>query len=182
MKKEIKSYEELTKCHLRPYTAIYGEKFISGIIKVSENGEFVQLQYDMQNYYYESFLGDSKKYWIKEFEKPNHIKKIKNIIVDLEDWKPKFGEVVYVSDSEEMIKTTNNTAVFLFKHNNVFHCSSKIHNDVFFNQTREPYKVIAWKYIRKLEEPKLELNFEEARQIIADAKGVKAENINLKIK
>ena len=44
------------------------------------------------------------------------------------------------------------------------------------------YTVYKYKYIRPIEETKLELNFEEAMQIIADAKGVKAENVNLKIK
>jgi len=184
MKKEIKSYEELLKCDGMKFEATYKGETTKGIIFVDSNKDVFCLQND---FYGSRPIDDTwercgyEGSWVQfkhlAYGYTDCKTTFKNIFVEVEEeWNPKFGEVVEVSNNDRSyIKS-----IYLFENVGYFYCILPSHEIQFtkgWNIT-----AVAYKYIRQIEETKLELNWEEARQIIADAKGVKAENINLKIK
>lgn len=187
MKKEIKSYEELTKCHLKHFTAIFDGKLINGIIHVNESENCIKLQYDMDRFDCDSFIHINKSEWDKVLnnKKKYSLATLRKIIVDFEEWHPKFGEVVECSDEQDYFDEFRRN-IFLFKKDGVFHVLDREKDAIkSFNSVEtddQGYTVYKYKFIRPIEEPKLELNWEEAIQIIADAKCIKSENVNLKIK
>jgi len=190
MKKEIKSYEELLKCNLKPFEATHQGCEVKGIIFVDSNKDVFCLQ--------DKFDGSRpvdeiwKKYgyacaWVQFCHLAYNVTKsdttFKNIIVEIDDWQPKFGELVLSYDSECWEDWYPH--IFLFEKNGVYHCVSENENDVKgFNSSniQDEYRVFKFRYVKQIEEPKpIEISLEEAKEIIAKEKGIKAEQVNFKI-
>lgn len=171
MKKEIKSYEELLKCDGMKFEAEYEGKKLSGIVCCRSN--YIKLRYDLENDW-ESYVLMGKDYCEVYFP-------VFNIIVeDTEEWIPKLGECVFVGDCEDDFKSKM-IGYFLFEKNGLFHVVLKLHIGTFHSLgTSTGYMVYKYKFIKKYEQPKIELNIDEARKIIAENKGVNPENVTIK--
>lgn len=170
MKKEIKSYEELSKCHLKPFEAEFCGSSLKGVIVVSKNGDMVKLYGDA--FYREGCKND----WDYALDR----KIIQNIIVEVEEqWQPKFGELVEVSNGNEKWYQR----VFVGEYAGKTHCIHEKDERFFETDICESYRVLQWDFIRKIEQPKnIEISLEEAKNIIAKEKGIKAEQVNLNFK
>ena len=186
MKKKIKTYEELAKCHLKPFEATHQGCEVKGIVFVDSNKDVFCLQ--------DKFDGSRpvdgiwKKYgyayaWVQfchlAFNATKSNNTFKNIIVEVDEWQPKFGELVEVSNGNEKWYQR----IFVGEYAGNIHCIHE--NDVSFfeKDTCESYRVLQWAFIRKIEEPKnIEISLEEAKEIIAKEKGIKAEQVNLNFK
>lgn len=167
MKKEIKSYEELAKCDGMKFEAEYDGKKLSGIVCCRSN--YIKLRYDLDNDW-ESYVLMGKDYCEVYFP-------VFNIIVeDTEEWIPKFGEVVEVSNGKEKWFKR----IFIGEYDGVVHCVKEGDESYFKKYTLNGYNVLQWGNIRRYEEPKIEINIEEAKRIIAGNKGVNPENLTIK--
>lgn len=169
MKKEIKSYEELAKHHLKYFTAIFNGEIIDGTVLVYD--DFINLHYKQKNM-------DGIIHLIHIEPSDVIIKSsISNLCIEVEEeWKPKFGEVVEVSNGKgKWFKR-----IFIGEYDGVVHCVKEGDESYFKKYTLNGYHVLQWGNIRRYEEPKIEINIEEAKRIIAGNKGVNPENVTIK--
>ncbi len=153
MKKEIKTYEELLKCHLKPFEAEFNGEKIFGTIKIDELGMRFELTEESKvkvGLY--AFTG--LKRWLESnfnnFRLSNFLYNIK-----VDDWQPKFGEVVIAyNDEEDEIKQKH---IFLFKKDNLYHCVRSSYQSVDYyhrNDVNFSYDVRVFNFIKQIEEPK----------------------------
>lgn len=173
MKKEIKSYEELAKHHLKYFTAIFNGEIIDGTVLVYD--DFINLHYKQKNM-------DGIIHLIHIEPSDVIIKSsISNLCIEVEEeWMPKLGECVFVGDCEDDFKSKM-IGYFLFEKNGLFHVVLKSNIGTFHSLgTSTGYMVYKYKFIKKYEQPKIELNIDEARKIIAANKGVRPENVTIK--
>jgi len=185
MKKEIKSYEELLKCDGMKFEATYKGETTKGIIFVDSNKDVFCLQND---FYGSRPIDDTwercgyEGSWVQfkhlAYGYTDCKTTFKNIFVEVEEeWNPKFGEVVEVSNGKgKWFKR-----IFIGEYDGVFHCIKEGDESYFKKDTLNGYNVLQWGNIRRYEEPKIELNIDEARKIIAENKGVKPENVTIKV-
>ena len=186
MKKEIKTYEELLKCHLKPFEAEHQGCEVKGIIFVDSNKDVFCLQdkFDGSRPNDGSWKKCGYAYsWVQFFHLACSSTKINNtfkkIIVEVDEWQPKFGELVEVSNGNEKWYQR----VFVGEYAGNIHCIHEKDVDLFKLNLCDYYRVLQWTFIRKIEEPKpIEISLEEAKEIIAKEKGIKAEQVNLNFK
>ena len=191
MKKEIKTYEELLKCDGMKFEATYQGKKTQGLIYVDSNEDVFCLQNDFDG---SKPVDDWEKHgyrfsWVqfkhKRYNFNDVISTFENIIVE-EEWTPKFGELVYVSDINDSFDR-NRKNIFLFEKDGLFHVLDRSKNSVkSFNSSDvedSGYTVYKYKYVKQIEEPKpIEITLDEAKKIIAESKNVSVEQINLNFK
>ena len=186
MKKEIKTYEELLKCHLKPFEATHNGKTVKGVVFVDSNEDVFCLQdeFDGSRPNDESWKKCGYAYsWVQFCHRAYNITEIgntfKNIIVESDEWQPKFGELVEVSNGNEKWYKR----IFVGEYAGKTHCTHEEDVKFFEADTWESYRVLQWNFIRQIEEPKnIEISLEEAKEIIAKEKGIKAEQVNLNFK
>ena len=187
MKKEIKTYEELLKCHLKPFEAKHNKTDVEGVVFVDTNKNIFLLQNKIEGYIPkdDDYLKCGYKYSWQIYDKHGALVSIVlyDIILDVE-WQPKFGELVNAYDSESDFDCSPH--IFLFEKNGVYHCVAANENAVKnFNSSniQHEYMVFKYKFVKQIEEPKnIEISLEEAKEIIAKEKGIKAEQVNLNFK
>ena len=181
MKKIIQNltYEELLASHLKPFEAEIDGCRTKGIVFV-ENKKIFLVQNSVQgntpcndnwkNYGYKyswCYLSGTRKSELVE-----------NLSIEIEEeWKPKLGELVEVSqESNNWVQR-----IFLFEKNNLYLCVH-IDYETDFNENKN-YVSCFWKHIRKIEEPKtIEISLDEAKKIIAESKNTTPDKINLNFK
>ena len=87
-----------------------------------------------------------------------------------------------------MVKVSNNDRtwykrIFVGEYAGKTHCIHEEDERFFEADICESYRVLQWNFIRQIEEPKnIEISLEEAKEIIAKEKGIKAEQVNLNFK
>ena len=181
MKKEIKSYEELLKCHLKPFEAEFNGEKIFGTIKIDELGMRFELTEESKVKVGLSAFTGFKRWIESNFYNFRLSNFLYNIIVEVDKWQPKFGELVLSYDSESGVDACPN--IFLFEKNGVYHCVSDHGQDIKeFNSSEiyNEYSVFKFRFVKQIEQPKnIEISLEEAKEIIAKEKGVNVEQVNL---
>lgn len=185
MKKELKTKQDYLDAHLKEFEAIQEDQKVKGIIFVEDNNVFLL---NNEHGLYEPTNKSWKKYGYKYshqrlvFEGTTSFFHSLTIEVE-EEWKPKFGELVYVSDKNDYWGK-NRKNIFLFEKDGLFHVLDRSKNSVkSFNSLDvedDGYTVYKYKYVKQIESPKpIEITLEEAKSIIAKEKGVNVEQINL---
>ncbi len=177
MKKEIKTYEELLKCNLKPFEAEFNDEKIFGTIKIDELGMRFELTEESKVKVGLSAFTGSKRWIESNFYNFRLSNFLYNILV--EEWQPKFGELVEVSNGNEKWYQR----IFVGEYAGNIHCIHDKDVDLFKLNLCESYRVLQWNFIRKIEEPKtIEISIEEAKEIIAKEKGITIEQVNLNFK
>ena len=173
MKKELKTKQDYLDAHLKEFEAIVGVEKVKGIIFVEDNNVFLlQNKKDgiqpMFNYWKEY----GYKYSHQRLVFDNTSTYFHSLTIEVEEeWKPQFGELVFIPKIEE-------NRIFLFEKDGMYACVA-YGNDEHFKKNHN-FEVSFWEAIHKIEEPKLiEITLEEAKSIIAKEKSVKVEQINL---
>ena len=100
MKKEIKTYEELLKCHLKPFEAEFNGEKIFGTIKIDELGMRFELTEESKVKVGLSAFSGLKRWIESNFYNFRLSNFLYNILV--EEWQPKFGELVKVSNNDRI--------------------------------------------------------------------------------
>lgn len=182
MKKEI--LEKWDNTCIKVLSEEHGKQVIKfwesvGINTIGWNGNQVY-------YFYGLFDGRFNNWYDEGHLENKRILTLEEAIAirDEEKWQPKFGELVNAYDSESDCYYSPH--IFLFEKNGVYHCVSESKNDIKeFNSSeiRNEYRVFKFRYVKQIETPKpIEISLEEAKEIIAKEKGIKAEQVNLNFK
>ena len=125
MKKEIKSYEELLKCDGMNFEGSYNGYKILGTISIQDKIYFNPCDDSKEYLDFDHFQANFM--WMKSnFLRLNEHNFISNIYVEVEEWQPKFGELVNAYDSESDCYYSPH--IFLFEKNGVYHCVSESKN------------------------------------------------------
>ena len=185
MKKEITSYEEALNYHLKPFEAIYSSskdilRKVTGLIFIDITGEIFLLQDTVSGHSPEDINWRRfgfKCTWCQYSKNKLTITAMEHLTIDIEEqWQPKFGELVEVSNNDR----TWYKRIFIGEYAGNIHCIHEEDVKFFEADTCESYRVLQWAFIRQIEEPKnIEISLEEAKSIIAKERGVDITQINL---
>lgn len=185
MKKELLTEQDYLDAHLKEFEAMYNGEIVKGIVFVDDDKNVYLLQnsnYGSDPKNQDWKINGFKFSWCQFFNNKKNISAMENVTI--EQWQPKFGELVLSYDSESDCDCSPH--IFLFEKNGVYHCVSESKNDIKeFNSSeiRNEYRVFKFRYVKQIETPKpIEISLEEAKEIIAKEKGIKAEQVNLKFK
>lgn len=178
MKKEIKTYEELLKCDGMNFEGSYNGYKILGTISIQDKIYFNPCDDSKEHLEFDHF--EANFMWMKNnFLRLKEHNFIFNIYVEVEQWQPKFGELVEVSNDNR----TWYKRIFVGEYAGRTHCIHKEDERFFEADTCESYSVFKYRFVKQIEEHKvIEISLEEAKDIIAKEKGIKAEQVNLNFK
>lgn len=180
MKKELKTEQDYLDAHLKEFEAMCDGNKIKGIVYVEGDNVFLlQNVKDGIKPYNEEWKKYGYKYSYFRMCFGNENGSFGDITID--QWQPKFGEVVIAyNDEEDEIKQKH---IFLFKKDGLYHCVTSSYQSVDYyhsNDIRLSYHVSVFNFVKQIESPKpIEISLEEAKNIIAKEKGVNVEQINL---
>ena len=185
MKKELLTKQDYLDAHLKEFEAMYNGEIVKGVVFVDDDKKVYLLQ--------DSNIGATPKNkdwrkigfkfsWCQFYGDHTTITAMENVTI--EQWQPKFGEVVIAyNDEEDEIKKKH---IFLFKKDNLYHCVRASYQSVDYyhrNDIHFSYDVSIFNFVKQIEEPKpIEISLEEAKEIIAKEKGIKSEQVNLNFK
>ena len=183
MKKELLTEQDYLDAHLKEFETMDDGNKIKGIVYVEGDDIFLLqnvkdgTQPDNEEWkkygYKYSFLrmcfGDKNSYF-------------RNITI--EQWHPQFGGVVFAYNNEEDERKQKH--IFLFEKDGLYHCVESSYQSVDYyhrNDIRLSYDVSVFNFVKQIEQSEpIEISLEEAKNIIAKEKGIKAEQVNLNFK